>query len=102
MNIREIESEIEKLEHDATTYQNCSKLAVLYSVRDHLADVPAPREEVAEYSPMYSYAKSDFTAAFTSAPMNEALDILDEHMECIKVLYPKEYSAIIKRIKALI
>lgn len=36
MNINEIDEEIKKLEqNEYTTYGNCYKLAVLYTVRDH-------------------------------------------------------------------
>lgn len=35
MDMHEIEKEISILEQGDTTYQNCSKLAVLYSIRDH-------------------------------------------------------------------
>ena len=29
----------------------------------------------------------------------ELLEVLDEHMECVKALYPKEYAAVIRRLK---
>ena len=37
VDIKEIEEEIEKLENcDCTTYSICEKLAILYTVHDHL------------------------------------------------------------------
>ena len=44
MNINEIDEEIKKLEqNEYTTYGNCYKLAVLYTVRDHF---PKEKKEI--------------------------------------------------------
>lgn len=93
MNIDEVSAEIVRLEQEPTTYQNCSKLAVLYSIRDH---APKQRKTAA-----YSNASSEFLQAAGTAPFDEVLDILDEHMQAIQVLHPKEYAAVIKRIKSI-
>lgn len=92
MNIEEINAEILVLEQSDTNYPNCSKLAILYTIRDHLSH----DEKIAEYS----YAGSEFLNAFTKAPRELALEVLDEHMEAIKLLHPKEYSAIISKLKS--
>ena len=43
ININEINEEIEKLEGcDCTTYDVCRKLAILYTVRDHISLKPSP------------------------------------------------------------
>ena len=95
MNIGEIDAEIKRLEAEDTNYQNCTRLAVLYSIKDHFsANKPAKQAD-------YSYASSEFMQAVTGAPIDAVMAVLDEHMACIEILYPKEYSAIIKRIKAL-
>lgn len=90
MNIAEIEQEIEKLQQGDTTYSNCTKLAVLYSVLEH------EKRHIAS-----SYAGSEFLLAVANAPIDGVLNILDEHMECIKALYPKEYTCIIRKIREL-
>ena len=36
INIDEINKEIETLENGCTSYSNCQKLAILYTVKDHL------------------------------------------------------------------
>lgn len=33
--------------------------------------------------------------------MEKTLDALDEHMECIRTLYPKEYNAIFDSVKRI-
>lgn len=93
MNIQEIELEIGNLEDAETTYQNCTKLAVLYSIRDHL-NKPSKMTG-------YSYGSSEFLLNVSKAPIDGVLEILDEHMETIKLLHPKEYNVIISRIKNL-
>lgn len=94
MDIQEIREEIKKLEDSETTYQNCSKLSVLYSVVDHLDKTKT--KEVA-----YSYGSSEFLLAVSRAPIEEVMKIVDEHMDAIQLLYPKEYAAVVKKIKEL-
>ena len=94
MDMREINTEIARLEGSETTYPNCNKLAMLYTVKDHLDEPrqePTPRMARAEYS-------SEFLSVVSGAPIEGVLRIIDEHMECVRVLYPKEYSAIIEKI----
>ena len=47
MNIREIEEEIKRLETSKTTYENCNKLAILYTVRNGLAEKPDTKQSFA-------------------------------------------------------
>ena len=98
INIREVENAIDELEHGETTMSNCSKLAVLYSVRDHLEPNEQPKAQKLEG---YSFGSSEFLTAVSQAPLEDVLNILDEHMEVIQLLYPKEYTAILTKIKNL-
>jgi hypothetical protein len=94
MNIREIEKEISVLEQSETNYSNCQKLAILYEVRNGLVRDEKP-------SKAYSLEGSEFLSVSHSKDPYEVLKVLDEHMECIKALYPAEYNVILKRIKNL-
>lgn len=91
MDIRVIEDEIEQLEQAETSFENCNELAILYTVRDHLQ--PNIRA--------YSYGGSEFLLACSRADIGAVLQIMDEHMKCIKLLYPKEYNAILDKIKSV-
>lgn len=93
MNIGEIKNEIKRLENENTTYENCSKLAMLYSIVDHLGQ-DKPKVSA-------SYGSTEFMLAISQAPIDEALNVIDEHMNSIALLYPTEYRAIIKKIKQL-
>ena len=92
LDMAEIKDEIERLEQMETNYQNCSKLAILYAIYDRYQKP----EKITNNS---SYAASEFLKVVAAAPLDQVLEIIDEHMDCIKVLYPKEYYAIIKRIQ---
>lgn len=95
MDYREIAEEIEKLERDGTSYQNCVKLAVLYSIIDHKPD------KSQSYGFSYSSSASRFLNACNGKRAEDILQIMDEHMEAIEALYPKEYNLIIERINRL-
>lgn len=84
-----LDNEISRLEAEELNYQTCARLADLYSVRDHCRQ---------QYS-RYSYGQSEFLQACGAAPIEAVLDVIDEHMQCINALYPKEYSAVLRKIK---
>lgn len=93
MDVREIVREIEALENGRATYSTVEKLALLYIVRDHLA----PEERTVKE---YSHAnKSEFVQAASGLSMESLLSVLDEHMEAIRAIYPKEYNAVCKKLK---
>lgn len=59
----------------------------------HGTKVPRARGVVPE-----SY-KSEFLAAASCVDITELLNILDEHMSVVKVLYLREYESLLKMIK---
>lgn len=104
LDLDEVQSEIARIENGKINgFSAIEKLALLYIVNDH----HNPKEEIQIPIPKYSYAaapptapKSDFLEAVGKVPIEKALDVLDEHMEAIKLLYPKEYKAVINKILA--
>lgn len=103
IDLNEIEDEISRLEHGSTTYSACEKLSVLYTVRNQLAKGADP-VQVEESYPMYSFAsapKSEFLQTVADAPLDGVMDILDQHMEAVKAIYPKEYAMVLQMIKEL-
>lgn len=91
MNIEEINEEIRGLESAETNWGNVQRLALLYTVRDHL---PQTTGEV-------DIGTDEFTLACCGVNINSLINVLDEHMQVIHAVYPKEYSALIKKIKSL-
>lgn len=89
MDLIEINDEIEDLEQSETTWQNIEKLAWLYIIKNNLK----------EYS--YDSKDSEFLQACQNVDVVPLLNLLDEHMEVVKILHPKEYRALISRIQSL-
>jgi hypothetical protein len=97
----EISAEIEKLEQGRTTYANCEKLSILYNVRDHIGNVSQAqvrsKSDATEPQPSFSRA-SDFATACEGVSKERIVEVFDEHMDAVRVLYPKEYSAILRKL----
>lgn len=89
-----IEREIIDLERRDTTFATVERLAWLYTVKDHLL-----QEKQSE--PTGLFTGSEFCECCSNVPMDSLMNILSEHMEVIHMMYPREYSAIIERIKTL-
>lgn len=87
----------------------CIKLAAFYTILNNL--YPEKVEEPVDvgYSTMPSYdeylpqirSDSEFMNVCSQKEITAVLEVLDEHMEAIKLLYPKEYDSIIEKIKEL-
>lgn len=106
LDMDEIKSEIARLENGNITFSTVEKLAMLYIVQERNSPIPEPEPEPVEIQqmPRYAYAaapeppQSDFLEAVSKVPIDKALQVIDEHMEAIKLLYPKEYTAVISKI----
>lgn len=76
-------------------------MASCYTILDHLHRA---EQRIINSSPaLYSYAAendlSDFARTAKKAGLEKTLDVLNEHMNCVKTLYPKEYTAILRRLR---
>ena len=109
MDIVEINEHIRKLKCEETDWQSVEKLAALCTVRDELEEAHAPETQIqslppATYAAAYSAAaepQSDFVAAASSVPFGGLMQVLDEHMKAIKLVYPKEYELVMRKIVSL-
>ena len=93
LSIEEVERTILELEKRDTTYATCERLAWLYIVHDHLT-----QRIVQEKARAAEMEGSPFLAACSGADIAEILRVMDEHMEALSVVYPKEYEAVIRKI----
>lgn len=87
------------------TASTCQLMASCYTILDHLfpdnsrpAD-PAPVQMYSMSPEPVETGGSEFVQAGREAGMSRLLEVLDEHMTCIKTLYPKEYAAVMRRLK---
>ena len=109
MDIVEINEHIRKLKCEETNWQSVEKLAALCTVRDELEEKQAPETQTqalppTDYRAAYSTAaepQSDFVAAASSVPFGGLMQVLDEHMKAIKLVYQKEYELVMRKIASL-
>lgn len=108
MDIDEINQHIHKLKCGSTDWPSVEKLAALCAVRDELEEKQnaVPQTETAPEPKLQAYSaasgpQSDFVEAASAAPFGALMDILDEHMSAIKLVYPKEYELVMRKIKLL-
>lgn len=95
ISIDVIESEIRDLEaRGDTTYAQCERLAWLYVVRDHIK----PDSNTNTTPHMYG---SEFLEIASGVSYPDLIRILNDHLETVKILYPKSYEAVLDRIRAL-
>lgn len=98
---------IARLETEESSWQNYERLATLYTVRDHQEN----RQEYTAHErsvPLIMYSSagapsenndSEFLRAVTSGDMNNALDVMDELMETLKVINRRVYDNVLQRLK---
>lgn len=111
IDLREIYDTIDELRRKGTTVGQAEKLALLYIAADYME-----REERQQNAQSYAHAAapnpakempvlvttrgtSEFLTTCNGVPVEAVLKILDEHMEAIRVLYPKEFEAIMHRLE---
>ena len=99
ISMEQIDGEIDVLENEKPTHIIMEKLANLYIVRDHMTIHPETTLNV-DVVPLFKN-KSEFMEVCSSKNIAAVLEALDEHMEAIKLLYPKEYESLIEKIKKL-
>lgn len=83
----------------------CIKLAAYYTILNYLY----PKDETPMHSEMPQNnalvpqirSESEFISICSQKDIRAVLEVLDEHFEAIKLLYPKEYNSIIERLSEL-
>lgn len=97
IDLETIEREIDKLEHREASYRLCERLSWLYLVRDHLYAKLYPSQ--GEQPLKSALSGSDFLDAANGKPYEDVLKVVNEHLDTIKMLYPKTYDGVIQRIR---
>lgn len=95
LSVEEVERTILELEKRDTTYATCERLAWLYIVHDHMT-----QRIVQEKSRAAEMEGNPFLSACSGAEIEEILRVLNDHMEAVKIIYPKEYDAVVKKIES--
>lgn len=92
----ELDKTILELEMRDTTFANCSKLADLYVVRDHMTDQPQKQP-----SPLDVSGDSEFMQAVSGKDSVAVWEIMDDLMDTVRVTAPRVYSNIMRKVSNL-
>lgn len=107
-----LHSEIEQLKSAPMTGDNCSSLAALLIIKEHLfKDEHRNSHSVARNEPqsalhnepitIYTENANPFIKAINGKEMEQLIPIFDELMTSVKVLYPKLYQKTLNQITNL-
>ena len=85
--------------------RTCIMLAAFYTILNNLYPKETKEQERTEPlifdSVPVMNSDSEFINACSQKGIEGVLKVLDEHMQAIKLLYPKEYDSIIEKIRDL-
>ncbi len=112
IDLREIRETIDDIKRNGTTVAQAKTLALLYIAADHMEREEAERMISEKMEIGYSEAAaptedgkririkatSEFLEACNGARVEDVLKVINEHMDEILVLYPKEYEKVISII----
>ena len=96
LNRRELESAIRQCEQGNNSYQNCEKLATLYTIYDHLYTEPV--ETRVSETTVGDYGVSDFLSMVRGKRAEDVWLVVDELMATIQVTNPRLYDGVIRKI----
>jgi hypothetical protein len=108
-NLKEIEWAIHELEQEESSFPVYAKLANLYTVRNELMGMSAIQPQIAAYSEagipasemLGKYGDSDFLRAVEGKDLFAAWSIMDELMETLRVVNPRAYDSVLRKINRL-
>lgn len=114
IDLREIDETIDSIKRNGATINDAVTLAMMYIAREHMmreGSVQMPAHRAHDYSRaaepprvvetpdrIKTRGTSRFLAACGGLPTDDVMALVDEHMDVIRVLYPKEYEAILRRL----
>ena len=94
ISLEMIEREISELEARETSYKQCERLSVLYTVRDHL--LPRKKDELTTY-----LSGSEFLELASGVSYPALMQVMNEHMQTLSILQPRVYQSILDKIRDL-
>lgn len=94
ISLEEVSNTIKEIESEPLTLASVGNLAALYIVRDKAKESRGALQPV-------KLSGSEFLEACSDVDMTSLFSILDEHMDAIKAIHPREYMALIQKIRLL-
>ena len=98
VSLEAIEREISELEANRdTSYRLCERLAWLYICRDHLR----PPRSCPDDQTTSQIGGSEFLELCSGVSYTALMGVLDEHMQALRVVQPKEFESVMAKLRAL-
>lgn len=94
MTLNEINNEIKQLEPAEINVRNVQVLSSLYTIRENFS-----KSFVPTVYKMPELKGTELNEAVSGVQVTDLLDILNEHMQVVATLHPKEYKSVIDRIR---
>ncbi len=90
---------IAECEEGNDSYQNCQKLATLYTLYDHLYGEAVPTKETVQETLIDDYGDSDFLKTVSGKKAETVWSIIDETMSTLQAIQPRLYDAVLRKLK---
>lgn len=92
---------IDELEDASPTFQNCQKMATFYTLLNAIyrSNEPSQQIESVREEVISEHGDSDFLRLVEGMDSREAWSIMDELMETIRVLQPRLYDSVMRRLR---
>lgn len=95
IDIEDVCATIDELEHTThTSYRLCAMLASLYIVRDHFDPKRLEARDV-------QLEGSEFLELANAVDFSDLMTVLDDHMENLKLVQPKAYDTVMRKLQDL-
>lgn len=99
MDMQEIEQAMHTLANGDTTYDAVMRLAALKVVRDHLNGENVQVEPQAiKAMPQEPIYESEFQEVMAQIPYDKAMQVINEHLEALRIVCPKEYDSLMRKL----
>ncbi len=110
VTLRELEEAIRECEAAPANYTNCTKLAVLYTVRHYMYggdpppenstySIPLPTPPEPKENVVPEYGDSEFYQAIAGMPSEKAWRVMSELMETLHIVNTRLYDGVIRKLK---
>lgn len=96
ITVNEIVREIEKLLASPLTYSTAEKLCTLYKLKKYVGEDDGNRRSL---SVIIDGKSSEFAKTLSKCKVDEAVEILEEHMEWLEETHPKAHAHIMKMLE---
>ena len=96
---RNILQSIEECENNADSFQNCQKLATLFTIYDHLYAEPSVNQETIREVVIEDYGDDEFYSLIAGKNADQVWNIMNELMQTLKAINPALYNAVLRKLQ---